>query len=1153
MADYIDLSSVPWYSYLESIKTVVIGNGVTGIGSNAFRDCTGLTSVTIPAGVTEIGDNAFANCTTLNDFNVVEGSYAYRWLITNGLLGDYVAYGTCGDADLDVIWTLDSAGTLTITGEGKIAVYNGYFSDIPWYSHRASINTVVIGNGVTGIGSNAFRDCTGLTSVTIPAGVTEIGDNAFANCTTLNDFNVVEGSYAYRWLITNGLLGNYTAYGTCGDADPGLFWTLDSAGTLKIMGEGAMPDYTTSKEYTWYGNSISAVVIGNGVTHIGRSAFRDYSSLSSVTLPDSLKSIGDLAFLSCSALSSITLPNGLQSIGRSAFSVCSMSSITLPASVTSIGNSAFESCKSLSSITLPNGLQSIGTKAFMNCTSLTSLEIPASMSGIGESAFSGCKNLRSVTLPEGLQSIGASAFYGCKELNSINIPESVQSIGASAFYGCYSLSSFHIPSGLKIIDNGVFYNCSGLSSITLPKDLQSIGNSAFEACYGLSSITIPDSVTSIGDAAFAGCTGLSSITIPSGVPSIGASTFASCYGLSSITIPDSVTSIGASAFYRCYALTDIDIPSGVTSIGDSAFYECFGLTDIGRPSGVTSIGDSAFYKCYNLRGVSIPKSEESTEEYAFIGDYAFLGCTSLRSVTIPETVESIGEKAFCNCSSLRSITLPENVRSIGVQAFDGCTKMTYVLFRGEWCEIGSYAFPYYNKGFTIYCHEGTDMDAWAGQNGYARAYIGAMEENKPVFVDLPEDMRLALGKSFTVTPAIFPSDVGTVNWTSSDPLIVSVENGVLTAHDIGEATITATCNGVSAAMIVTAYVPIESFELSATELWLIVGESAQLDTIDIQPENATGSFYWVSQRHPQVAVDDSGMITAQAVVDATVLVTSDSGVERSCEVHVRKPVTAIALDKDTYHLNLGADAQITANVSTDGDEQIYVNHFVSFTSSDEAVVTVDAAGNMHPVSIGTATITVEAASGVTDTCSVEVSCTHTEATDAAVPATCTATGLTEGKHCSVCGEVLVAQQTVPATGHTPVSDPAVPATHVTTGRTEGSHCNVCNAVLAAQQEVPAVVLEYELVLPASLKTIEEEAFAGGSMACVVLPDGCEAIGAGAFKNCAQLRFVEIPASVTSIDGSAFTGCGEGLIIVTTSVSEARRFAQANNITCVTVD
>ena len=137
--------------------------------------------------------------------------------------------------------------------------------------------------------------------------------------------------------------------------------------------------------------------------------------------------------------------------------------------------------------------------------------------------------------------------------------------------------------------------------------------------------------------------------------------------------------------------------------------------------------------------------------------------------------------------------------------------------------------------------------------------------------------------------------------------------------------------------------------------------------------------------------------------------------------------------------------------------------------------------------------------------------------------------------------------------HTPVTDPAVPATHVTTGLTEGSHCSVCGEVLVAQQSVPVVEVSEIIALPAELKTIEADAFAGGTFVCVVLPEGCTGIGAGAFRDCAQLRFIEIPASVTSIDGSAFEGCGEGLIIVTTPESEARRFAQENNITCVTVD
>ena len=80
---------------------------------------------------------------------------------------------------------------------------------------------------------------------------------------------------------------------------------------------------------------------------------------------------------------------------------------------------------------------------------------------------------------------------------------------------------------------------------------------------------------------------------------------------------------------------------------------------------------------------------------------------------------------------------------------------------------------------------------------------------------------------------------------------------------------------------------------------------------------------------------------------------------------------------------------------------------------------------------------------------------HTEIIDAAVPATCTATGLTQGKHCSACNAVIVAQTVVPAKGHTEVIDAAVAATCTATGLTQGKHCSVCNAVLVAQTVVPA--------------------------------------------------------------------------------------------------
>ena len=85
-------------------------------------------------------------------------------------------------------------------------------------------------------------------------------------------------------------------------------------------------------------------------------------------------------------------------------------------------------------------------------------------------------------------------------------------------------------------------------------------------------------------------------------------------------------------------------------------------------------------------------------------------------------------------------------------------------------------------------------------------------------------------------------------------------------------------------------------------------------------------------------------------------------------------------------------------------------------------------------------------------------------------------------------------------------------------------------------------------LPAGLKIIRREAFQGSPAECFVLPDGCVEIGERAFADCAKLRQVKIPASVTTIADNAFEGCGEGLVIVAPKGSMAESFAQAHGIT-----
>ena len=366
-------------------------------------------------------------------------------------------------------------------------------------------------------------------------------------------------------------------------------------------------------------------------------------------------------------------------------------------SVKVIDREAFEGCQSIKTVTIPDSIISIGMYAFCNCTSLTSVTIGNSVRSIADSAFRDCTSLKNINIPDSVESIDNLAFSGCTNLTSITIPNSVTSIGNGVFFDCENLVSIEVAN-----DNMNYTSISGIlfsknkteliqypaaktdSTYIIPDGVTRI-DYAFGSCKNLTSVTIPDSVTSIGDHAFNGCTSLTNITIPNSVTSIGNYSFSGCTNLINITIPDSVTSIGDNAFYKCESLTDIIIPNSVISIGYSAFSDCSGLANIAISDSVTSIGVSAFSGCISLKSIEVSDNNEnytsvdgvlfnkdaselitypagkSNDTYEIsnsvtsIGDHAFTGCVSLKSVTIYDSVTSISDGAFFDCEGLKDV------------------------------------------------------------------------------------------------------------------------------------------------------------------------------------------------------------------------------------------------------------------------------------------------------------------------------------------------------------------------------------------------------------------------------------------------------------------------------------------------------------------
>ncbi len=628
MTNYAYYSSVPWYNYRNTVKSVDIKDGVTSIGNRAFYEFISLRSIKIPNSVISIGESSFECCESLLQVKISEG-------MVN--IGKYAFYGCDFLLSVEIPKTVtyigerafsscDSLEIITVVKGNKIyrsegnciieintnklivgcknSIIPNYVTSIANYAFAYcqisvsikipdSVTSIGIGaftncdflrrvelsDSITYISSNAFSNCDALTDIIIPSSVRIIGVGAFKGCEALAEvyyYGTKEKWNAISISSNNSTLNNaiinYNYSGelcnviASGNCGENLTWILDYDGVLTISGTGEMEDFARYDSVPWYTyrKSIKELYIDSGVT-----------------------SIDNYAFLDCRELENIVVDNG-----NTVFHSEGNCIIHTETSGVVLG------CKN--SI-IPNYIKLIYSYAFNNCSSLISIKIPNGVIDIGYNAFQGCTHLLSIDIPNSVTSIDGGAFMNCLSLTKIKIPNGITRLESYTFEYCYSLTSIEISNSVTYIGLNTFSGCKSLTSIEIPDSVESIYGRAF-AGTSITSIMIPSSVKYIYDNPFVGCKYLEEIIVSSDNEKFHSNGNCIIYtksnslklGCNNSAIPNYVTSISAHAFEQCHSLVSIVIPKSVTWIGEFAFWECSSLTAVEIPDSVTRIDKSAF-------------------------------------------------------------------------------------------------------------------------------------------------------------------------------------------------------------------------------------------------------------------------------------------------------------------------------------------------------------------------------------------------------------------------------------------------------------------------------------------------------------------------------------------------------------------------------
>lgn len=433
-----------WFKadFAKDVTCVVIQNGITAIGMNAFSQFDNLTTVKIPTTVTRIEEQAFRFCGKIT-------SVAFPSAL------EYIgkqAFSYCSD-----LTSIELPESLKECGPGS-------------FENCTSLTRVTLPSGLKQIPYSMFQSCNSLKEITIPASVEKVDAWPFDNCPALSVINFKGNAPAFHECALRGVtavvgypgnnetwttdkLQNYdgnitwlannpgSLSGTFGNSNP-MTWKMEGS-TLYIIGDGYMDGWTSSEKPhpPWYPyrGLIKKVVLDGKIENIYTGAFWGFTELTEVIWSPTVNRIFNSAFVDCTSLCSIEIPDAITSIGGEAFRGCTaLKTVKLPEKLRELSNGVFLDCTSLKSLMIPYGVRDLGSGVFSN-SGIESIYFTGNIPGFSQTTynagtFGGVKNVtvyyaqnnetwttERIQKEQSRYSDGSVRFVATEELNSYTV------------------------------------------------------------------------------------------------------------------------------------------------------------------------------------------------------------------------------------------------------------------------------------------------------------------------------------------------------------------------------------------------------------------------------------------------------------------------------------------------------------------------------------------------------------------------------------------------------------------------------------------------------------------------------------------------------------------------------------------------------------